>query len=273
MLVFSSQLVGCIFFLSSAGKADGTEEDESLEEDDFEDTDELLDEEDDVEMPPKKTAAAAKKAPDTDADTKLSAGVKAMSISKAPKYQPYSMSFSFPFMIKEFIHDNRKSCTVDILVPTVAEDRVRPVVSTDLEYLLVSIVVPEFFPEYQRIEASNFGDDTFHGNTSVATAHHKVIVQSIRTAFNGQPEVIGEPMKIKLPFKVEESIAHWELQLFNGDAEVSAAAGDQQYFSMLKVDLISIERVFRRVTGGMRVVGSPNAADHRAAAAAAGGGP
>ena len=215
-------------------------------------------------MPPKKEK---KPSATSDADSKLASGMKGMSLGGTP-FKRWSMNFAFPFMIKEFVHNRRKSCTVELLVPTMDESRVRPVVSKDLEHLYVTAVIPDFFPEYNRIEAANFGDAHFHGNTNIATAHHNV-VQEIRTAFADQTEVTGDPMKIKLPFKVEESIAHWELQLFHGNAEVSAASGDQQYFSLLKVDLISIERVFVKPAGGMRVVGSPNAADHRAAAAAA----
>ena len=222
---------------------------------------------DNTAMPPKKEKkpAAAKGA---DTDSKLASTMKGMTIDT---FKRWSMNFTFPFMIKEFIHNNRKCCTVELLVPTVDETSVRPVVSPGLEHLHVSVVVPAFFPEYDRIEAANFGDAAFHGNTSIATAHHNV-VQNICTSFAAKNEVIGDPMKIKLPFKVEESIAHWELQLYHGNAEVSAASGDQQYFSLLKVDLISIERVFVKPAGGLRVVGSPNAADHRAAAAGAAAG-
>ena len=74
---------------------------------------------------------------------------------------------------------------------------------------------------------------------------------------------------IKLPFKCEKQIVAWHCDLYHGDAEVSASLGEQQYFSVLRVDLVSIKQVqHRRNRGTMRVVGSPALADHRAAAAA-----
>ena len=107
-----------------------------------------------------------------------------------------------------------------------------------MEYLLVSKAIPEFFPEYNRIEAANLWDTNFHQNTSIAVANSEC-VKSIRAAFNNKPDISGTPFKIKLPFKVEEErIAHWEIRLFDGDAAITDIVGHQQYFSLLKVDLV-----------------------------------
>ena len=134
-------------------------------------------------------------------------------------------------------------------------------------------MVPEYFAEEERIMAANFGSAGFNANTSLATAHQD-IVQRIRKVHNGDREILGDsPQRIQLPFKCEEGAIQWEFMLFNGDQYVSAASGDQQYFSIVKIDLLSAEKtVQRRQRGAMRVVGSPNLADHAAAAAQAAAG-
>ena len=139
-------------------------------------------------------------------------------------FKPWSMDFSFPFIIKYFIHNNHKPCSVKMLIPAVSEYSVRSVASPDLKYLLVSVAIPKFFPEYSRIEASNLRDKKFHQNTSIALAHCKC-VQSIRAAFNGQSDISGKPTKIKLPYKVDESIVHWDIRLLAGGEVVTEVTG------------------------------------------------
>lgn len=75
---------------------------------------------------------------------------------------------------------------------------------------------------------------------------------------------MGNPKVFELPFKCEEQIVHWETQLFHGNEEVSASLTEQQYFSVLRVDLFSLKRPTGRHNRGiMRVVGSPSLADHQ----------
>jgi hypothetical protein len=124
-------------------------------------------------------------------------------------------------------------------------------------------VVPEFFAEEEQMMAANVGIAGFDANTSLATAHQD-IVQRVRKVHNSDKDILGDtPQRVKLPFKCEEDVIHWEAMLFNGDEDVSAASGDQQYFSVLKIDLLSSENPMqRRARGAMLVIGSPVLADH-----------
>ena len=206
--------------------------------------------------PPQK--AAQKAAPTIN---ELTDRVSAMAIErkKPSAYKNWSMDFNFPFMIKTFLHDGRESVTVDLLIPTVYEERVHPRVVSQGTSLAVGVAIPDFFPEEDRVLVA-MGHNNI--NSSQAAAHSEV-VQQIRKQYNDMPEIIGNPQIIKLPIPCKEQILHWENQLFHGDAEVSAALGEQQYFSVLRIDLFSTKRpTGRRNRGGMRVVGSPQLADH-----------
>ena len=209
-------------------------------------------------MPPKR--AAAKKAAKvienvTDSLSKMSVGNP-----NAAPYKPWSMDFTFPYMIKTFLHDSRESCSIDFLIPTVYEERVHPRVVSGGTVLALTVAVPEFFPEEERVLVSAGNDNV---NTNQATAH-TTVVQDVRKAFNDVPEILVKPQLVQLPFTCEEQIVHWENQLFHGDAEVSGALNEQQFFCVLSVSLFSMKRpTGRRNRGSMRVVGSPALNDHR----------
>ena len=233
-----------------------------IEDDSNEDNEDSssAEEDEDTKMPPKQKKTPTK--PKPEAPTTVDFATKAMSTMSVAGFKSWSMDFEFPYMIKSFMHNNRKGCIVEFLVLTVSEDIVRCSVDPGGLVLSFGLVVPEFFPEEERVLVSNMGVAGFDQNTSQFTAHSHV-VQDIRKVYSAKPEIIGKPQKIKLPFQCELDILHQELQLFNGDELVSAGAGSQQYFSLLKVDLLAIERTTaKKARAGMRVVGSANLADH-----------
>ena len=126
--------------------------------------------------------------------------------------------------------------------------------------LAFTIAVPEFFPKEERILVPAGNDDV---NTNQATAH-TTVVQDVCKAFNDVPEILGKPQLVQLPFACEEQIVHWENQLFHGDAEVSGALNEQQYFCVLSVSLFSMKHPMGHCNrGSMRVVSSPALNDHR----------
>jgi hypothetical protein len=50
-------------------------------------------------------------------------------------------------------------------------------------------------------------------------------------------------MQVKLPFKVDEEIEKWELLAFDNSDEFSREIGNQQYYFVLTVDLVGVEKV------------------------------
>ena len=253
----------------AAAREDNDSEEESSEDEDYEtededdieldeafDDEEEIAEEEEEAMPPKRAAAKKAEAKINDVTRSMST----MSVSRSESFKAWSMDFSFPFMIKKFLHDGRESCSVDLILPPIHEDRIHPRVVSNGTYLAIGVAVPEFFGEEERVLVSAGNADV---NTNQAAAHSE-IVQDIRKHYNDVVEILGKPQMIKLPFQCEEQIAQWESQLFHGDELVTAALGEQQYYAVLSVYLFSVKRpTGRRNRGTMRVVGSPVLRDHR----------
>jgi hypothetical protein len=232
-------------------------------EDDAEDDIEL-DNDDEAKMPPKKSPAAAKKEPDVDG---VSTGVSNMNVSS---YKSWELAFAGPLMVKSFMHNNIKGCQVDVWVPTLLHDSVFPTVSKDGMYLEVQIVVPEFFYEEARAMQQHAGIAGVNANTNLITAH-QAVVQEIRKSYSQSPAVIAKPQRIKLPFKCKVDISDWEVMNFPGitidngttvhDEHGTAnavAVPMQQYYAVLKVDLVADERMAaRKPTGRSRIIQTP----------------
>ena len=259
--VLSSSFLFCCRYID----IDKVDEDDSSETDE-EGSDEEEDnsaEDEDTKMPPKKTPSKAAAKPKATVESATNS-MASMSVSG---FKPYSMAFQSPYMVRSFLHNDRKGCTVEFLVLTVSEDDIRLSVDPGGLVLSLGIVMPEFFPEEERVLVSNMGVAGFDNNTNQYTAHQHV-VQAIRREYAAEPEIVGAPQKVKLPFQCELDIAGQEMVLFNGDEEISAGLGGvQQYFSVLKVDLLAVERTTaRKSKPAIRIVGSPSLADHNAAA-------
>ena len=93
--------------------------DEDIEEDEVE--------EEEAAMPLKRAPRkAAQKANDT--IEAVTESIASMAIAQSKKSMAasrmWSMDFVFPFMVKQFLHNARQSCTVDLLVPTIHDDKI-----------------------------------------------------------------------------------------------------------------------------------------------------
>jgi hypothetical protein len=239
--------------------------DEDLDDDEAEKDFDDDEEQEDTKMPPKK-ATPSKKDPDVDA---VNTAVSNLSVNSAAS-KSFELSFSGPYMIKSFIHNAVKGCQVDVFVPTLVHDDVTPTVSKDGMYLEVQIVVPEFFYEEARAMQQHAGIAGVNANTNLITAH-QAVVQEIRKSYSQSPAVIAKPQRIKLPFKCKVDISDWEVMNFPGitidngttvhDEHGTAnavAVPMQQYYAVLKVDLVADERMAaRKPTGRSRIIQTP----------------
>jgi hypothetical protein len=176
------------------------------------------------------------------------------------KLQKFSMDSRFPFIMYDYVSDGRRRVSVDFLVMTVPKDKIRPkMTDTGLE-LQVGMIVPAFFADARRLMAANTGDAGFTRDTHKATAFKDAALKlhDHHDSFDDD-DIIGNPQRIKLPFKCEEQIVDWEVQAFeNDDQELTDGLGGSQFYFVLSVDLVSVvkERE-RRKKGGFRVVSSP----------------
>ena len=139
---------------------------------DDQDLDEV-EEEEEEDMPLKKRepCEAAQKAAETIEEVTASVTSMSIRLSMKEKYRSWSMDFTFPFMMKTFVHNAHESATIDVILPTVHEDFVHPRIVEGGTQLSVTIAVPEFFPEEERVMVSAENEDL---NTNQASSHQKL---------------------------------------------------------------------------------------------------
>ena len=214
---------------------------------------------------PKKPQKAAKKAADKIAEEveDLTKKASRMAVSKKEKFKPFDMSIKCPFMVKSFLHDARETCQVDIWVPTLSLKQIRFVCTGDT--LVMSLTVPAFFGEYERVLVANTAVPGFSINSSIAT-EHLAVVKQIRAKYGRTPLIGEEPQVITLPFLCEEQIVTKDSQLFDGDEHVSNGTGHAQFFSVVTITLHSVQKSINEDEGQFRMIGSPVLADHMRAA-------
>jgi hypothetical protein len=99
---------------------------------------------------------------------------------------------------------------------------------------------------------SNQGE-RFNTNTYQAQAW-KDVCDEIDTAYNFAKPIIADPMKVKLPFHVEEHIISWEVQAYaNKNAWITDTLGSPLFHFTLNVKLMKLKSK-RRTVGGFRIV-------------------
>lgn len=183
--------------------------------------------------------------------------------SSKPVFASFKMDFQFPFMVYQFAEDGRKTCTVEFLVFPMPQDSFRPKCKGDV--LELDVVVPVLFTQSERLMIANSHKRHFTQDTHRATAFEEVsaTLHKQHDIDLDDPmkknEIVGQPMKVKLPFACEEEISSWELKLIPQDVEFSKSVASEQYHWVLSVDLKGKEEKKKAVKkGGFRKLSSPN---------------
>lgn len=83
---------------------------------------------------------------------------------------PFKMDFVYPHVLHDYVADDRRHCTVDFLVPTMAKNLFCPSVNVAKQSLDLLTVVPGFFANKQRLMAAFAAETGFGENTHRATA-------------------------------------------------------------------------------------------------------
>ena len=140
-----------------------------------------------------------------------------------------------------------------------SKDNYSPKISKDGKALLLETKVPAFFIDPGRLLLTNQEHRGFNNNTSECVAFSDV-AQKINDELDYSVDIKGDPQVVALPFKVEQDIVTWEVQAFiNDDDEVNELLQSEQYFYILKVIMVSVDKPRTpRNQGGMRVFGTPN---------------
>jgi hypothetical protein len=178
-----------------------------------------------------------------------------MSISTtSSKAQPVDLGIKFPYLSYDYVENGRRHFCADFLVMGASKESYRPKVSKDGTELHIGMVLPPIFVDETRLMVAHHSDAHFTKNTNKATAFHQVTAAVTNNLADGE-DFLATPMKLKLPFKVEVEIEDWEVLAFsNVDKDWVAEIGSQQYFFILAVDLVSVEKIkVTRKSGGFRV--------------------
>ena len=99
-------------------------------------------------------------------------------------------------------------------------------------------------------------DDSFNEDTHKATALQEVVGRHTADLDIEEP-MMGAPMQVKLPFKCEEDIKEWEIIAYDNDDKFNKEVGANQYFFVLAVNLVGVEKVKKvKKTGAFRNLGT-----------------
>jgi hypothetical protein len=132
--------------------------------------------------------------------------------------------------------------TINFIVIGQTKTAFRPKVVNDGHVFQLGMVVPNFFAHEDRLQTAHYSDSSFNEDTHKATALREIVANHT-DGLDVEEPLMGEPMQVKLPFKVDEEIDKWELLAFDNSDEFSSEIGNQQYYFVLTVDLVGVEKV------------------------------
>ena len=82
------------------------------------------------------------------------------------------------WLIYDFVKNDKHYCCVYFLTLTMGRDKFRPRVSTNSWKVMVEMVKPKFFFDYERLENFHSNDSNFNRNTHKANAFKAVLKET-----------------------------------------------------------------------------------------------
>ena len=156
----------------------------------------------------------------------------------------YNVSEELTWLIYDYVEENNHYCCVDIMTLAMGRDKFRPRVSTNGRKVMVEIVKPKFFFEYERLENINAHNSSFNVNTHKATAY-KAALKEMRKSLGVRKgeEITGPELVIPLPFQCEVDIVEWGVQGHdNEDIEIRQVTKEEQLYYILSMTFLSTEK-------------------------------
>ena len=141
----------------------------------------------------------------------------AVTKNKAPTFKKFNLSFTCPWILYDSTENGRDIVSVDFLIPNVHRSYIKVQISPCGTILYCGIVVPKDFYNWKRQLDANQHDTDFNNNTHKAASFRKVC-DLIEDLANENDEVLGDPMVIKLPFKVEQQFYKAQ-EIFDNDED------------------------------------------------------
>ena len=134
----------------------------------------------------------------------------------------YSIMKDHTYMIYDFMQDRKHYCIVYVFVPRMGRDKFTPKVIPRGNKLLIGMVSPKLFFQYDKLKMANMRNASFNENSHKATAFEKTLNdmrRELKVKKGG--DVLGGDMIIPLPFRCDQHIVRWGLLSFeNEDREV-----------------------------------------------------
>mmetsp|Transcript_16964 Transcript_16964/g.37049 ORF Transcript_16964/g.37049 Transcript_16964/m.37049 type:complete len:183 (+) Transcript_16964:1170-1718(+) len=175
--------------------------------------------------------------------------------NSAPLTDSFSLNFTFPYMMYTYLEDGRNMMTVDFLVPTIPKVYYAVQVEEGGAVLSIGCHVPAFFTSRGGRELAVEDSSNFSSNHHKATAFD-VLAEQIQKKHEPKEDTLamqivglkypmkGAPMRIKLPFKVEEDSLNWDYLAFpNEDDNMEKDLdGHAQVYIVITVDLRTATR-------------------------------
>jgi hypothetical protein len=130
------------------------------------------------------------------------------------------------------------------LVMGAPKDTSFPKVSKDGLELSIGMAVSVWLLDESRLQAAHSNVPNLSRNTNKAAAFMQVTASITNNIEDGDEHLLAKPMNLKLPFKVEEEIAHWEILAFElADDDFKTEMGSRQFSFILAVDLVGVEKI------------------------------
>jgi hypothetical protein len=223
------------------------------EEDDISLGSGIVEEEEEV-MPSKSTPKKknpSKKVSTTGGD--FSTDMQNLSISNKRSSKLFSMEFKLPYIMNTYNEGTDQMIKIDILVPCLPEEYFIPDVGNGGNVFELSIQVPGFFIDEERVIKKNSSITGFNQNTHEAQSF-KDVCEKIDTHYGMTDKVYAEkPLSIDLPFTCEERLVDWEIQGYLNEEVADKFEDNAQYHFVLQARLRKL-KTKRRTTGTFRLV-------------------
>lgn len=184
----------------------------------------------------------------------LSSHFGTMSVNRGAS--DYSLGFTYPCLIYDYMDTRQKKVTVDLLVQSLEPDQFSVKFNDAGTEILVSTRLPDFFANTNRLAMI---DNKLNANSSKVVAFEKCVTK-LGVDTDHAEDIFGPPQRIKLPFKCDTKIPiEPEPQFFESWGLDTGIADVQQYYMVLMVELEAAEKPRRIVQQKqMKVFGTPN---------------
>ena len=204
---------------------------------------------------------SAKKTPPRSAKKKAEAAINQVTSAvyalSVEDEKLYSFQFIFPKVAYTHITNRRKVYTVELFVPTLPNSYFRPGVKNDGCILAVSARCPDIIVHPKRQVVTFQDQDDFNDNTHANTAYQEVANSTLADEkYNDGSDELqlwSDQIEFILPFKCEQEL-RWEVQNVPNNLEGITDELGQQYFSILAIRCISVEKPKSLNRGGRRII-------------------